>query len=447
MNKLLYNSLIINKGRKFHGYLEIEDEIILRVSEGDPDLKTIKFYGENAIDLNGHLLIPGVIDSHVHFREPGLTHKADIYSESKAAIAGGVTSYIDMPNTRPATLSMADIDAKTSLAAEKSWANYAFYIGASHDNIKEIKKADFTRVPGIKLFLGSSTGNMCVNNEKVLDEIFSLPRLIAVHCEDEAIINTNTQLLKSEYVNSPVPVSWHPSVRSALACYKSTLSAVKRARKHGTRLHVCHVSTAEELDLIRNEKNVTAEACIPHLWFADNDYCSKGALIKCNPSVKSSRHRDALRSSLSDGSIDVVSTDHAPHALEEKDSNDLFSAPSGMPMVQFSLRAMLKLAEDGILSLDQVVRLMCHNQADIFGIDRRGYIEEGYYADLVEIDPDGSSAPVSNQEVLSKCGWTPMEGEHLKSEIKRVWVNGKLTYSCGHFSPLTAARPLRFISK
>lgn len=447
MKKLLYNCLIVNKDRKFHGFVEIEDNKIIRVSEGHPCSKLVKFYGENAIDLNGHWLIPGVIDSHVHFREPGLTHKADISSESKAAIAGGVTSFIDMPNTRPATLSMADIEAKMAIAAEKSWANYAFYIGASNDNIQELKEADFTKVPGIKIFLGSSTGNMCVSNEKILDEIFALPQLIAVHCEDEDIINSNTSKLKALYGTQPVPISWHPVVRSELACYKSTLSAIDRARKHGTRLHVCHVSTAEELELTRNESNVTVEACIPHLWFTDKDYDYKGSLIKCNPAVKSRRHRDTLINSLSDGSIDVVSTDHAPHAFEEKDIQNLFSAPSGMPMVQFSLRAMLKLADEGFLTPERVVRLMCHNQADIFGVDRRGYIDEGYYADLVEIDPKGITAPVSNNEVLSKCGWTPMEGEMLPAEVKRVWVNGHLSYSGGHFAPAPTAKSLRFVSK
>lgn len=443
MKTLLYNAQIINRDRRFQGFVEIDGDKISHIGEGNPDAGLLHYYGENAIDLKGHWLLPGAIDSHVHFREPGLTHKADIHSESRAAIAGGVTSFIDMPNTKPATLSMADIDDKCSIAASESWANYAFYIGASADNINELREADYTRVPGIKLFLGSSTGNMCVSDEKVLDEIFSLPHLIAVHCEDEEVINFNSSALRKIYGNNPAPIAWHPVVRSELACYKSTEAAIRRAMRFGTRLHICHITTEEELQLAEGKKNITLEACIPHLWFTDEDYDRKGAFIKCNPAVKSSRHRKAMRQALSTGAISVVSTDHAPHTVEEKEG-DLFTAPSGMPMVQFSLRAMLQLAAQGMLTPERVVRLMCHNQADLLSIKDRGYIDERCYADLVEIDPEGSGKPVDNCEVISKCGWTPMHGEQLDAAVRRVWVNGSLTYADGNFSSESSAMPLRF---
>lgn len=443
MKTLLFNTQIINRDSRFLGYVEIKGDKIEHVGEGMPDESLLQYYGEKAIDLHGHWLIPGAIDSHVHFREPGLIHKADIFSESRAAIAGGVTSFIDMPNTKPATLSMMDINEKCSVASSQAWANYAFYIGASNDNLKELRDADYTRVPGIKLFLGSSTGNMCVSDEKVLDEIFSLPHLIAVHCEDESVINYNTSILRKLYGDNPTPIAWHPVVRSELACYKSTASAIERAMRHGSRLHICHVSTEEELRLAEGKKDITVEACIPHLWFTDEDYDRKGAFIKCNPAVKSSRHRKALRQALTTGAIDVVSTDHAPHTIEEKEG-DLFTAPSGMPMVQFSLRAMLQLAKEGYLSPERVVRLMCHNQADLLSIEKRGYIDKGFYADLVEIDPDGSTNPVDNCEVISKCHWTPMQGEQLDAEVKRVWVNGSLTYADGNFAPRSTAMALRF---
>lgn len=443
MKTLLFNSVIINRDRKFHGYVEIDGEKICRVSEGNPDAETLRYYGERAVDLNGHWLIPGVIDSHVHFREPGLIHKADIFSESRAALAGGVTSFIDMPNTKPPTLSMSDVEDKASLASSQSWANFAFYIGASNDNLDDLVSADYSRVPGIKLFLGSSTGNMCVSDEETLEKIFSLPHLIAVHCEDETIINDNTSILRKLYGNKPTPIAWHPVVRSEIACYKSTLSAVERALRHNTRLHICHVSTEEELKLAEGKHGITLEACIPHLWFTDEDYDKKGSFIKCNPAVKSRRHRSALRRALTSGAIHVVSTDHAPHTLEEKEG-DLFSAPSGMPMIQFSLRAMLELARQGILTPERVVRLMCHNQADTFGICERGYIDEGFYADLVEIDPEGTDRPIDNCEVVSKCGWTPMVGEILPATVNRVWVNGSLSYSDGMFAENPSAKPLRF---
>lgn len=338
---------------------------------------------------------------------------------------------------------MADVEAKMSVAAKHSMANYAFYIGASGSNLEELKNADYTRIPGIKLFLGSSTGNMCVSDSDTLDEIFRLPHLISVHCEDESVIKDNTARLKALYGNDPVPVAWHPVVRSELACFKSTAAAVERAGRFGTRLHVCHVTTAEELRLTMDRPGVSVEACIPHLWFCDRDYDRLGSFIKCNPAVKSDRHREALRRALSTGAIDVVSTDHAPHTLGEKEG-DAFTAPSGMPMVQFSLRVMLRLASEGILTPERVVELMCHNQAELFAIENRGYLEEGMYADIVEIDPDGNTMPVSAAEVVSKCGWSPMTGALLPAKVERVWVNGTLTFDRGRFTDEPHALPLKF---
>lgn len=448
MKHLIHNAIIINRGRRFRGYVEIEDRIIRKVSEGNPGRDLLAYYDpDNSTDIKGHWLIPGVIDSHVHFRDPGLTHKADIESESRAAVAGGVTSFIDMPNTKPPTLTMQDVENKMSVASEKSLANYAFYIGASDGNIDELKNADYTRVPGIKLFLGASTGNMAVTSDEALDKIFSLGRLVSVHCEDQRIIDRNISEVKDLYPEGEVPVELHPEVRSALACYRSTLSAIRRAERFGTRLHVCHLSTAEELRLIEaaSPQGITAEACVAHLWFTDEDYPRLGTKIKCNPSVKSALHRDALRKALNTGAISVVSTDHAPHTLIEKEG-DCLTAPSGMPMIQFSLRAMLALAREGVLTPERVVQLMCHNQADLFGIDRRGYIDEGCYADLVEVDPEGKKNPVSHPEVVSKCGWTPLEGALLPARIARTWVNGNTVYEHEHerFASPGLAMPLRF---
>lgn len=446
MKSLLYNAIIINEGRRFKGFLQIEGGFISYIGKGCPEKSLINEYGETAVDLCWNWLLPGVIDSHVHFREPGMTHKADIYSESRAALAGGVTSFLEMPNTKPLTLSMSDIDAKADIASKNSLVNYAFFIGASNDNFEELKKVDYRRVPGIKVFLGSSTGNMCLKDSERLDEIFALPHLIAVHCEDESVINRNLQEVVSLYGKNPIPLAWHPVVRSELACYKSTYEALKRAERLKTRLHVCHVTTEEELKILEGRENITLEACIPHLWFTDKDYDRLGAFIKCNPAIKSSRHRSALREGLSTGAINTVNTDHAPHTFEEKEG-DLISSPSGIPSIQFSLRLMLKLASKGILSVEQVVRLMCHNQAEIFGISNRGYIREGYYADIVEVNPNGCTRPIDREDVVSKCGWSPYIGETLEAKINRVWVNGHLSYLNGKFTETSSALPLSFSNK
>lgn len=453
MKEIIFNAIIFNRGRRFRGYLLTRDGKITAVRAGDPSaVELADFDKSERTDLGGHWLLPGVIDSHVHFRDPGLTHKADIATESRAAVAGGVTSFFDMPNTKPPTVTRRALEDKYAHAERCSKANYAFFIGAAADNIEELRSVDYSRVPGIKLFLGSSTGNMCVSDPEALDEIFRLPALIAVHCEDEQTILANAAKVKQLYPQGEVPVAWHPVIRSELACYLSTRSAVERARRLGTRLHVCHLTTAQELELFRGQgadRRITCEACVAHLRFTDSDYPRLGSYIKCNPAVKSDASRDALRRALLTGDIDTVSTDHAPHTLEEKEG-DAFTAPSGMPMVQFSLRAMLQLTlELPGLTPERVVQLMCHNQADLFGVSGRGYLEPGMWADMVEVNPDGTKTPVSNRDVVSKCGWTPMQGAVLQHEIRRTWVNGVLSFDAANPDLLrsqeSAAMPLRFV--
>lgn len=443
--KLLYNAEIINESCRFKGFLEIGDDgLISNVCEGDAPESLIEKYGAEARDLGGNMLLPGVIDSHVHFREPGLTHKADIFSESRAAIAGGVTSYMEMPNTNPSTTTIEALNDKYELGAKYSAANYSFYIGATNSNIEVLKQVDFRRVPGIKLFMGSSTGGMLVDGEDSLDHIFSLPALIAVHCEEESVIRENVNRIKALYGDEPVPVQWHPEIRSALACYSSTARAVDYAKRHNARLHVMHLTTAQEVDLIASApENITAEACIAHLVFTDNDYATLGTKIKCNPAVKSVIHREAIREGVRTGTISTVSTDHAPHLLSEK-QGDALRAPSGMPMVQFSLTAMMDMAMDGIFSPEMVVEKMCHNQARLFNVDRRGFIRKDYYADLVEVASDEVTT-VESSTILSKCKWSPLEGRSLRTKVKTTWVNGVEVYNDKEgIKEAKAAMELRF---
>lgn len=445
--RLLHNALIVNEGRIFKGFVEISsDGLIADIGEGVPPAVLTERYADHALDLNGDWLMPGVIDSHVHFREPGGEHKATIASESRAAVAGGVTSFMEMPNTNPATVSLEALEDKFRRAAASSVANYSFWIGASRDNIDVLRSADYSRVPGVKLFMGSSTGGMLVDGEDALAEIFKLPVLVAVHCEDESVIRSNMAAVKALYAGREPEILWHPQIRDVLACYKSTAHAVALAVKYGTRLHVMHLTTAQELDLFTDERpNITAEACVAHLRFTDADYERLGTRIKCNPAVKSVVHRAALRRAVRDGVIATVSTDHAPHTLEEK-TKGLFAAPSGMPMVQFSLPAMLELALQGSFPVETVVQKMCHAQADIFGVERRGYIRKGYAADLVQVNSDDNTV-VSKGIILSKCGWSPLEGESLRSRVIRTWVNGREVYDarCGVREDAHAARPLRFV--
>ncbi len=447
MQLLIYNGILINEGRKSEGYLIIsEDGIIECVGEGMPSSELINSFNGNVHDLNGHWLIPGVIDSHVHFREPGLTQKADIYSESRAAVAGGVTSFMEMPNTNPATVSAEALDTKAESASKHSVANYSFYIGATNNNISVLRQIDYTKVPGIKVFMGSSTGGMLVDGGNALEDIFSIPTLIAVHCEDESIIKDNINRITALYPQGCVPVRWHPSIRSELACYTSTKKAIDYASKYNSKLHIMHLTTQQEIALIKGcGPNVTAEVCVAHLLFSDADYDTLGTRIKCNPAVKSIVHCNALRAAVRDNTICTISTDHAPHTLQEK-QGDALTAPSGMPMIQFSLTSMIDLACQGVFTIEDVVDKMCHAQASLYGIEKRGFLRKGYYADMVEIDPCETTV-ISAPAILSKCAWSPLEGRTLRSKIKGTWVNGAKIYDDTHGinESLRRPMPLRFI--
>lgn len=429
MNRILIkNAKIVNEGAIFEGDVFIEDKFIKEIAESisakSPDVKII--------DAEGNFLIPGAIDDQVHFREPGLTHKGTIETESRAAVAGGITSFIEQPNTVPNAVTQELLEEKYQRAAETSYANYSFMIGGTNDNLEEVLKTDPKNVAGIKLFLGSSTGNMLVDDEQVLEKIFSSTKmLIAAHCEDEATIRQNLEKYKAEY-GDDIPVKFHPAIRSAEACYISSSRAVALAKKTGARLHVFHVSTAKELSLFTNkipleDKQITAEVCIHHLWFSDADYEKKGALIKWNPAVKSAEDRDALWKALLDDTIDVVATDHAPHTLEEK-KNPYTSSPSGGPLVQHAVVAMFEAYHQKKISVEKIVEKMAHNPAKIFRIEKRGFIREGYYADLAIVNP-GLPWNVKKENILYKCGWSPFEGVNFKSRITHTFVNGTLVYN------------------
>ncbi len=441
---LISNATIVNEGKSFKGSVLIEEE---RIKAVYTDAIPSDIYYDTFIDAEGLLLIPGVIDDQVHFREPGLTHKADLITETMAAVAGGVTSFMDMPNTIPQTTTIHELEAKYQLASEKSLANYAFYMGATNDNIDELKKLKPSQTCGVKVFMGSSTGNMLVDNEETLSQIFSeIPFLIAVHCEDEKTIQTNIQSYKALYGDN-LPVKFHPLIRSSEACYKSSALAVDLAKKHNARLHVLHVSTAKELELFENhlplkDKKITAEACVHHLWFSDEDYEIYGNRIKWNPAVKTKEDKEALLKALVDDKIDILATDHAPHLLSEKEGSSL-TAASGGPLVQYSLLAMLELAKQGNLSVEKVIEKMCHAPADLFRIDKRAYIRSGYYADLVLIDPN-QSTEVNKDMILSKCKWSPFEGYCFSHKILKTWVNGQLVYDDGKINKNVRAKRLYF---
>lgn len=437
MNYLIKNATLVNEGLTFVASVFVSDGKIAKiVREAEP------FDAGSAmvIDATGKYLIPGIIDEHVHFREPGLTHKADIYTESRAAVAGGVTSFMDMPNTNPQTTTQELLEQKFGMAAEKSLANYSFYLGATNDNLAEVVKTDPKRVCGIKLFMGSSTGNMLVNQDDVLVRLFrESPCLIAAHCEDEATIHANTVCCKDLAAKGEVipDASIHPFVRTAEACYKSSSKAVDMAEKFGARLHVLHISTQRELSLFRNDiplidKKITAETCPHYLWFDERDYEEKSFAIKCNPAIKSHRDKEALRLALSNGLIDTIGTDHAPHLLDEKMTGDYFTSKSGFPSIQHSMEVMVEVMRDGGLSLADLVRLMCHNPALLYRIDRRGFLREGYHADLVLLDVNHQGM-VSNAHEFSKCGWTPYDGMRVHSRVTHTFVNGNLVYENGIF--------------
>ena len=433
MRILIKNAQIVNEGKIFKSDILIENDLIAKISETIPEENIDKI-----IDAEGEFLIPGVIDDQVHFREPGLTHKGDIESESKAAIAGGTTSFIEQPNTVPNAVTQELLEEKYKIAAEKSYANYSFSMGGTNDNLEEVLKTNPRNVAAIKLFLGSSTGNMLVDNPEILEEIFSQVKMpICVHCEDEATIRKNTEIYKEQY-GEDIPVKFHHLIRSEEACYLSSSKAIELAKKTGARLHIYHLSTAKEMELFRNDiplkdKKITAEVCVHHLHFTNEDYETKGSLIKWNPAVKTETDKNGLWEALLDDRIDVIATDHAPHTLEEK-SNKYLSCPSGAPLVQYSLPVMFEYFQKGKISLEKVVEKMCHNPAILFEIEKRGFVKEGYKADLVLINPN-AEITVSKENIFSKCGWSPLENETFHSEITHTFVNGFLAYENGKVSP------------
>ena len=428
MNKVLIkNAQIVNEGIIVKGDVFIENDLIFEIG-GSISAKT----GDTQIiEANGKYLMPGLIDDQVHFREPGLTHKATIATESKAAVAGGITSFIEMPNTVPQATTIEKLEEKFSIAKKTSWANYSFMFGGTNDNLEEILKVDKHKVAGLKLFLGSSTGNMLVDNPKVLEEIFSKTNLlISVHCEDEKTIKNNLEKYLKEF-GDDIPIEMHPKIRSAEACYLSSSKAIELAKKTGARLHVFHLSTEKETHLFSNkkplaEKKITAEVCVHHLWFTEEDYKVKGTKIKWNPAVKSQKDKDGLWKALLDDRLDVIATDHAPHTLEEK-NNGYNKAPSGGPLVQHALVALLEMYHKGKISLEKIVEKACHNPAILFQIKDRGFIREGYKADLVLVDLI-SPWTVNKENILYKCGWSPFEGTTFKSRVSHTFVNGILTY-------------------
>ena len=443
INTLIRNASLVNEGRTSICDVLIEGEMIKEISEHIEDFPQ----NTKIIDASGKLLIPGIIDDQVHFREPGLTHKANIATESRAAVAGGITSFIEMPNTVPQATTQELLEDKFQIAAKDSYANYSFMMGGTNDNLEELLKTNPKNVAAIKLFLGSSTGNMLVDDEEVLEKIFSSTKLlIAVHCEDETTIKNNLDKQKSIY-GEDIPMEMHPVIRSAEACYLSSSKAINLAKKTGARLHVFHLSTAIETDLFTNkipleEKQITAEVCIHHLWFDDRDYKEKGAFIKWNPAVKSESDKAGLWKALLDDRIDVIATDHAPHTLEEK-RQVYTKAPSGGPLVQHGLLAMMEAVIQGKISLEKVVEKMCHNPARLFKIEKRGFVKKGHYADLVLIDPNQSQT-VSKDNILYKCGWSPFEGTTFHSQVTHTFVNGQLIYNKGVFNDQIKGKRLLF---
>ena len=443
MTTKILNAQIVNEGTVRSADLLIENAFIARI---ESDLSSVDT--DRTVDAAGAYLLPGLIDDQVHFREPGLTHKATIHSESRAAVAGGITSYMEMPNTVPNTLTQELLQEKYDIAAQDSLANYSFYMGVSNENLDEVLRTDPKQVCGLKIFMGSSTGNMLVDSEQTLRNVFAqAPMLVATHCEDEATVRANMQRYREQY-GEDVPIQFHPLIRSEEACYRSSSLAVTLAREYGTRLHVLHISTARELSLFDNttpltEKRITAEACLHHLWFDDSAYQEKGTLIKWNPAVKTAQDREAIFQAVLDGTIDVLATDHAPHTLEEKQQT-YFKAPSGGPLVQHGLVALLEFYHQGKISLETIIEKACHHPALLFQVDRRGFLREGYYADLVLVNPQ-SHWTVSRDNVLAKCGWSPFEGQTFQSEVTHTWVSGHLAYEEGQFHEEQRGHCLQFL--
>lgn len=440
-NLLIQGATVVNEGTSQMLDVRIENGLIVEVGA------SLDARGAEVWPAQGLHLLPGVIDDQVHFREPGLTHKGDIYSESRAAAAGGVTSYMEMPNVNPPTLTQELLEQKYEIGRQRSLVNYSFYIGASNDNFEQVMQTPFDRVAGIKIFMGSSTGNMLVDNRETLDRLFRhAPALIATHCEDEATIRTNSARYREQY-GEDVPMHQHPHIRSAEACYLSSSLAIELARKHNTRLHILHISTERETHLFDNnlplaQKRITAEACIHHLWFTDADYATKGSLIKWNPAVKTKADREGIWAALLDDRIDVMATDHAPHTMEEK-AGKYFSAPSGGPLIQHTLLAGLDFVRQGRLSLERLVHKMCHAPAICYRVEKRGYIRPGYWADLVLVDLNANTA-VTKESLLYKCGWSPFEGHTFGSSIHTTFVNGTPVYHNGQLLESQAAMRLTF---
>ena len=439
---LIQNATIVNENKIFKGDILIENEIITKISSKIKPTKNIE-----VINAEGKYLIPGFIDDQVHFREPGLTHKANIATESRAAIAGGITTFIEMPNTVPQATTQDLLEEKFKIAAVDSYANYSFMFGGTNDNLEELLKTDPKKVAGIKLFLGSSTGNMLVDNEEILEKIFSSTKMIiSVHCEDEVTIRKNTAIYKEKYGEN-IPLKYHPLIRSEEACYLSSSKAIELAKKTGARLHIFHLSTEKETHLFRNdipleEKQITAEVCIHHLWFSDKDYEEKGTHIKWNPAVKTEKDRLGLWKALLDNRIDVLATDHAPHTLDEKNNNYL-NAPSGGPLVQHAIIALLEKVKEGVIPIEKAVEKMSHNPAKLFQIEKRGFIKEGYFADIVLIDMNKPQT-VSKDNILYKCGWSPFEGTTFSSTITHTFVNGNLIYNNGIFNDEIKGKRITF---
>lgn len=442
---LINKATIINEGSSFIGSVLIEGEKISEIFRDDVP-EGIFNSCNKVIDARGLYLMPGVIDDQVHFRDPGLTHKGDIYTESRAGVAGGVTSYMEMPNTIPQTITNDALFRKLEMAAEKSASNFSFYLGATNDNISELKKIDKKYVCGVKVFMGASTGNMLVNNERALQQIFAeVDSLIATHCEKEEIIRDNVDIYKKKFGEN-IPIKYHPIIRSAEACYQSSAQAIELADKYGSRLHVLHLSTAREMSLLSNspleDKKITGEVCVHHLWFTDKDYERLGTKIKWNPAVKSVEDRNAIREALITGKLDVVATDHAPHLLSEKEGGCL-QAASGGPLVQHSLQVMLELAHEGLFTKEFIVEKMCHAPAKLFGVKGRGFIRKGYYADLVLIDPY-ETYTVTDKNILYKCGWSPFEGETFHNSINKTFINGQIAFEDGVVSEKLFGKALEF---
>ena len=444
MTTLIHQATIVNEGQQFIGSVLIKDQRIAAIIRGT-DVTGLT--ADHIIDAKGQYLIPGCIDDHVHFRDPGLTHKADMHTESRAAARGGITSVMDMPNCNPQTTTIEALEAKFADAKTKCLVNHSFYLGATTNNLDEVRQVDPHTVCGVKLFMGSSTGGMLVDQDERIEQIFrESPTLIALHCEDQTIISVNTAKYKEETSSDDPDVSYHPLIRSEEACYRSTAKAVALAQKTGAKIHIMHISTARELDLLQHgpvdNKQVTAEVCLPHLYYTDADYATLGTRIKCNPAVKTVTDRDALRQALRSGLIDVVGTDHAPHLLTDKIGGSL-KAASGIPTIQYVLPAMLELTDEGIFTLTEVVEKMAHNPATLYNVKERGFIREGYHADLVLISPNAAHT-VDTEDIQSKCAWSPFEGHTFHWDITHTWINGHAVYADGTFDESVMGERMEF---